>query len=83
MNISLEEIEDAYRKLKSYIYYDNSALYLRRDISKFERSPNFKEALTKIEQVLNNTESEDSEKYLSNLLSNISFYIVPKKFELN
>lgn len=36
MNISKEEIILAYKKLKSYAYYDNSSMVLRKQISEFE-----------------------------------------------
>ena len=36
MNITRKEIENAYRKLKSYIYHDNTLLTVRIKLSEFE-----------------------------------------------
>ena len=36
MNFKLGEIEDAYKRLKTYIYYDNTDIILRRKLVEFE-----------------------------------------------
>lgn len=36
MTFTLEDIHDAYRRFKSYVYYDNSNLHLRYKIAEFE-----------------------------------------------
>src|SRR5690554_2309227 len=36
MNLTLEEIQLAYNKLKTYIYYDNTELFLREKLVEFE-----------------------------------------------
>lgn len=36
MNITLQEIKLAYNKLKTYIYYDNTELFLRQKLVEFE-----------------------------------------------
>ena len=36
MNFFLEDVEQAYIKLRSYIYHDNTDLYLRQQLVAFE-----------------------------------------------
>ena len=36
MTISLDDINEAYRKLKSYIYHENTNLLLRDQLAEFE-----------------------------------------------
>jgi Reverse transcriptase (RNA-dependent DNA polymerase) len=36
MSYSLEEVNEAYSKLRSYVYHDNTDLYLRRQLVEFE-----------------------------------------------
>lgn len=36
------DIEEAYKKFKTYFYYDNSNLFMRRKIAEFETNENFK-----------------------------------------
>ena len=35
---TFQQIYEAYRKLKSYIYYDNTSLFIRKEFSSFESS---------------------------------------------
>ena len=39
MNLKIEDIILAYRKLKSYAYYDNSSIILRKQIIEFIMYP--------------------------------------------
>ena len=79
MNLTKEDIENAYRKLKSYYYYDNQSLFYRRDIAEFECNPNFDDSLNNLLENLNKDEI-DSE-YINNLIKETDIYCVPKKFK--
>ena len=57
MNISKEEIILAYKKLKSYAYYDNSSMVLRKQISEFE-DENIDNKLVEILDKINNNDIE-------------------------
>ena len=45
------EIKTAYRKLKSYVYYDKTDLRLRARLDKFECSDKFEASLQAVQQV--------------------------------
>ncbi|OSY87655.1 hypothetical protein WH52_09450 [Tenacibaculum holothuriorum] len=74
----LKDIELAYRKLKSYVYYDNFSLLLRQQIAEFESSSNFEECLAKLVEFLNDPVNNRS--YFEALLNEINYYVAPKKF---
>ena len=47
--ISLEEVKIAYKKYKSYVYYDNTSLFMRQQIAEFESS-NFEKRLVDLHE---------------------------------
>ncbi len=51
--ISLEEVKIAYKKYKSYVYYDNTSLFMRQQIAEFESS-NFEKRLLDLHENLVN-----------------------------
>lgn len=51
---NLQDIKDAYRKLKTHFYYDNTNHFMRRQIAKFETSHNFERRLDQLVSDLNN-----------------------------
>lgn len=73
-------IQGAYRKLKSYYYYNKNFLIMRKKISDFECDPEAMEA--SFEQLAfalcHPVKSRD---YISKLLDSIDFFVIPKKFE--
>lgn len=83
-----EDIIDAYRKLKTYFYYDNSALFMKRKIADFEyKNENIEDIFNLLAKILN-TQSEDIYKYFITdqtiLRENIvDFYLLPKSFDNN
>ena len=72
-DISLEDIELAYKKYKSYIYYDNSDLFNRKKIADFE-SKGIEKLLKKLQKALKKCNIEE-------YLEQIDYYELPKKFE--
>lgn len=75
--ISIDEIYDAYRKFKSYVYYDNYSYYLRRLIAEFESSEDFEDRIKNLHQYLN--KSSDT-TYLEELIKCVSSNAIPKSF---
>lgn len=54
-----EDVIDAYRKLKTYFYYDNSALFMKRKIADFEyKNEDIDDIFDHLAKILN-TQSED------------------------
>lgn len=72
------EIEVAYRKLKSYVYYDKTDLRLREKLAKFECSENFERNLQAVRDVVNSANPR-AEKKFKRWLGQIGCRIVPKK----
>lgn len=84
---SKDDIIDAYRKLKTYFYYDNSALFMKRKIADFEyKNEDIEQIFEQLAEKLN-TQSEDVSKYIitdqSSRNNLIDFYLLPKSFENN
>lgn len=72
------EIETAYRKLKSYVYYDKTDLRLRARLAKFECSDKFEASLQAVQQVANAV-NPASDKRFKRWLQHIGCRVVPKK----
>ena len=83
-----DDIIDAYRKLKTYFYYDNSNLFMKRKIADFEyNNENIEDIFEQLAEVLN-TQSEDIDDYFITKQANskeksVDFYLLPKSFENN
>ena len=71
-NITLEDVKEAYGKLKTYVYYDNFNLSLRMKLAKYENMDDLDRSLTGFLKSL-------QENSLSNSINKISTYILPKK----
>lgn len=88
-SISIQDIYEAYRKLKNYYYYDNSAFHTKRQISAFEKEfyklekNKFKETFHRkcsdLIEVVNNRDIADSR--FDKMLNGIDFYLVPKSLK--
>lgn len=78
MFISDADVETAYRKLKSYVYYDKTDLRLRTRLAAFECSKDFLDKLESVKEVLNSDEPT-VEPGFQQWLSDVNFRIVPKK----
>lgn len=73
-----KDIDLGYRKLKSYVYYDNFSLLLRQEIAHFEASEEFDERLNNLAAFLSNPNTNG--RYFKKLISEISYYTAPKKY---
>ena len=78
MTIVGTEIETAYRKLKSYVYYDKTDLRLRERLAKFECSTQFSEKLKVVAEVAGSAAPSEDRRF-KRWLKSIDFRIVPKK----
>lgn len=72
------EIETAYRKLKSYVYYDKTDLRLRARLAKFECSDKFEANLQVVQQVADAV-NPASDLRFKRWLRHIGSRVVPKK----
>jgi len=79
---NLSVIEGAYRKLKSYYYYNKNFILMREKISIFEND-NIDLSFRRIAEFLLDSKSQDSQNYITNLYSKISFFTLPKKFSIS
>lgn len=83
-----DDIIDAYRKLKTYFYYDNSNLFMKRKIADFEyKNEDIESIFEQLSEILN-TKSENIDDYFITKQSNskeksVDFYLLPKSFENN
>lgn len=74
------DIETAYRKLKRYVYYDKTDLFLRQKLAEFECDPAFDKRLKAIVKVVNNDYPLNDKRFLK-WLREISFRVTPKSIE--
>lgn len=80
-NFVLEDIQNAYRKLKSYVYYDNFFIFLREKIARFEADSTFENNLLLLCNFLNSENDLKSNPYFTSLLNKMDFHAVPKSYE--
>ena len=80
MEIAGSEIETAYRKLKSYVYYDKTDLRLRERLAKFECSPKFANKLRAVREVADSHMPSTDERFRK-WLTAIDFRVVPKRLK--
>ena len=85
MRINRKHIDAAYRKLKSYLYYDNFSLLIRQQLAHFEAATESKETLSfdqRLDLLTDFLKKPDVEsKYFKDLLSKINCWTAPKSFE--
>lgn len=81
--ISMKNIENLYRKFKSYVYYDNSTLHLRNKLADFESSDDFQIKLEKFKNGLEELKykSDTQEDFFKNYQDKIGYLTLPKSFE--
>ncbi len=86
----LFDVKQAYRKLKSYIYYDNNNLFYREQIADFENDveTTLDEKLIELadwlkinRKNLNLNKKRKKNDFFWSKIENIDFYVVPKKIE--
>ena len=74
------DIYEAYRKLKTYFYYDNTNHHMRRKIAQYEADS----IATKLINLKNDLNKYESTKYFNiKQYGKISFYTQPKSFKNN
>ena len=78
--ILIEEIEEAYRKLKSYFYYDNFSSSIRESIAKFESDDKFTKRLETLRKALNSKNTETN-KQIQKYIKGISVLTIPKSYK--
>jgi hypothetical protein len=76
----LKDIHTAYKKFKSYIYYDNFNLHLRYKISEFE-SANLDEKLEDLCNNLNKFCKNEATDFFDNYIKESGYIILPKTFK--
>jgi hypothetical protein len=75
-------LEGAYRKLKHYYYYNKNFLAMREKIVEFEnRNQSIDQQLYQISSSLVHFKKKSSKEFFNNLVSQINFFSLPKKFE--
>lgn len=79
MKLKIEDLEIAYRKLKSYYYYDNFSSFIRVRIAEFESEGDISKKLENLLKILN---SQDSKK-LDEIISNLNVIEIPKSYTEN
>lgn len=78
--MDLETVENAYLRLKSYIYYDSSSLNIRKQIAEFEKSEfSLKRKLKKL--ALEIHQGDISSDYWQKLFNKIDYTLAVKKFD--
>ena len=84
MKINQELVEQAYKKLKSSVYFDRTLPFLRNDIVKFElkhKGKKLDDFLGKISNAIN--DNYVFEKFTDEICSKIDVVSLPKKLENN
>lgn len=85
LKITIDDIKNAYRKLKHYVYYDNSNLFVRKQLAEFE-STDYELKFENLQIALNEIINRDHESikklnpYFNHLLSSMSCWSLPKSY---
>ncbi len=75
-------LKGAYKKLKSYYYYNKNFILMRQKIVTFEGSSvAMDETFINLAECLAHPRREATKNYLENLHDKINFFVLPKKFE--
>lgn len=79
---SIEDIQMAYKRFKSYVYYDNFNLHIRHKIADFE-SRDIDKIMEELCDNLNNFCNSDSTNVFNKLIEDSGYIILPKTFKSN
>ena len=79
--ITRNDIQNAYRKLKSHVYYDNFFIFFRQKMAEFESGNDFEERLEKLLHFFQSPNTNENNAYLDTLLNQISYNTIPKKYK--
>ena len=69
-------INSAYKKLKSYVYQDNTLLHLKISLARFESDKDFETKLSDLEKKLEKDDISEFDEYFSE----VNYIIVPKTY---
>ena len=75
---TIEMVSGAYKKLKSHLYYDKTLVFAKKRLSEFEYDR--ESFYSSLECLANNLLCENT-SYFDNLIEQISFNVLPKKFK--
>ncbi|WP_459212110.1 RNA-directed DNA polymerase [Aquimarina rhabdastrellae] len=76
MKIELVDLKLAYRKLKSYYYYDNFSSFVRIKLAEFENKESIENKLTRLQEKLNSSTEGD----ISEFLNEMKVIEIPKSY---
>lgn len=77
-----EIVKGAYRKLKSYYYYNRNFLIMRKKITEFEADrENMEETFDALSYLLAHPRSKRAREYMEKIVGSIDFVVLPKKFD--
>lgn len=79
---SIEDIQMAYKRFKSYVYYDNFNLHIRHKIADFE-SGDIDKIMEDLCDNLNNFCNGNSTNVFNKLIEDSGYIILPKTFKSN
>ena len=79
---SIEDIQMAYKRFKSYVYYDNFNLHIRHKIADFE-SRDIDKIMEELCDNLNNFCNSNSANVFNKLIEDSGYIILPKTFKSN
>lgn len=74
----MDSIKSAYRKLKSYIYYDNTSLLLRRQLAEYEASGEIEKKLQELSSLV--LDFSSNTQYWEALAKSASYWTMAKSF---
>lgn len=80
MHVTETQVDLAYRKLKSFVYYDKTDLRLRTSLAAFECARSFDAKLASVHKVVN-AKRPSADRQFRQWLSGIGFRLVPKKLK--
>ena len=79
---NIRMLKGAYRKLKSYYYYNKNFLLMRMKIADFEWDHvKMKNSFSEMAEAICHPLSAASKSYFDTLLNAIKFFVIPKKFD--
>lgn len=77
-----EIVEGAYRKLKSYYFYNRNFLIMREKITEFEvDEKKMEETFENLAYILAFPKTKRAKDYMKELIESIDFIVLPKKFD--
>lgn len=79
---NIRMLKGAYRKLKSYYYYNKNFILMRKKIANFEFDHiKMEKCFSEMAEAICHPLSVASKSYFDTLLNSIKFFVIPKKFD--